>query len=59
MAKFKVVLEREECIACESCVESCPEKDIIGSVACFSVGKETALFGRDHWSHRMLLYYSP
>jgi ferredoxin len=24
MAKFKVVLEREECIACESCIESCP-----------------------------------
>jgi ferredoxin len=24
MAKFKVVLEREECTACESCVESCP-----------------------------------
>ena len=25
MAKFKVVLEREECIACESCVETCPD----------------------------------
>jgi ferredoxin len=25
MAKFKVVLEREECTACESCVESCPD----------------------------------
>ena len=24
MAKFKVVLEREECTACESCVEACP-----------------------------------
>jgi len=25
MAKFKVVLEREECTACESCVETCPD----------------------------------
>ena len=25
MAKFKVVLEREDCTACESCVESCPD----------------------------------
>ncbi len=25
MAKFKLVLEREECTACESCVESCPD----------------------------------
>ena len=25
MAKFKVVLGREECTACESCVESCPD----------------------------------
>ncbi len=24
MAKFKVVLEKEECTGCESCVESCP-----------------------------------
>lgn len=25
MAKFKVVLEREECIACESCVGMCSD----------------------------------
>lgn len=25
MAKFKVVLEREECIACEGCVGACPD----------------------------------
>ncbi len=25
MAKFKVVLERDECTACESCVGSCPD----------------------------------
>jgi ferredoxin len=25
MAKFELVLEREECTACESCVESCPD----------------------------------
>jgi len=25
MAKYKVVLEREECIACESCVGACPD----------------------------------
>jgi len=25
MARFKVVLEREECTACESCVETCPD----------------------------------
>ena len=25
MVKFKVVLEREECTACESCVETCPD----------------------------------
>ena len=25
MAKFKVVLEREGCTACESCVGSCPD----------------------------------
>ena len=25
MAKFKVVLEREECISCENCVGSCPD----------------------------------
>jgi ferredoxin len=24
MAKFKLVMEREDCTACESCVESCP-----------------------------------
>jgi ferredoxin len=24
MSKFKIVIEREECTACESCVESCP-----------------------------------
>ena len=25
MAKFKVVLEREDCTGCESCVASCPD----------------------------------
>jgi ferredoxin len=25
MAKFKIILEREECTACESCVDSCSE----------------------------------
>jgi ferredoxin len=25
MAKFKVVIEREECIACENCISSCPD----------------------------------
>jgi ferredoxin len=25
MVGFKVVLEREECIACESCVSTCPD----------------------------------
>ncbi len=25
MARFKVVLVREECISCESCVGSCPD----------------------------------
>jgi ferredoxin len=25
MAKFKIVLEREDCTACESCVGSCPD----------------------------------
>jgi ferredoxin len=25
MAEFKVVLEREECTACEACVENCPD----------------------------------
>lgn len=25
MAKFKVVLEREECISCEACLEACPD----------------------------------
>jgi len=25
MAEFKVVLEREECTSCESCVDSCPD----------------------------------
>jgi ferredoxin len=25
MAKFKVVLEREECTGCESCVGTCPD----------------------------------
>lgn len=25
MAGFKVVLEREECISCQACVESCPD----------------------------------
>jgi ferredoxin len=25
MAKFKVVLEREECTGCESCVEACSD----------------------------------
>ena len=25
MAKFKVVLEREDCTGCESCVGSCPD----------------------------------
>ena len=25
MAGFKVVLERDECIACESCVSTCPD----------------------------------
>lgn len=25
MAENKIVLERDECIACEACVDSCPE----------------------------------
>jgi ferredoxin len=25
MAKYKVVIERDDCTACESCVEECPE----------------------------------
>ena len=25
MAKFRVVLDREECTGCESCVETCPD----------------------------------
>ncbi len=25
MAKYKIVLEREECTGCESCVSSCPD----------------------------------
>ena len=25
MARFKIVLEREECISCEACPENCPD----------------------------------